>query len=89
MEPSAILKLESLSDVDAAKAAQNSVTIVSSLEDGNNNRAAGARFIGLNALLTLTSTSTLTTAVITVTESRKTVSLGSSLLCLPSGIKLC
>ncbi|XP_057378711.1 uncharacterized protein LOC130700747 [Daphnia carinata] len=89
VEPSAVLQLESLSDVNNAKAAQDSVTIVSSLDDGNNSRAAGARFIGLNALLTLTTTSTLTTATISVTESRKTVTLGSSLLCLPSGIKLC
>ncbi|KAI9563725.1 hypothetical protein GHT06_011189 [Daphnia sinensis] len=89
VEPSAVLQLESLSDVNNAKAAQDSVTIVSSLDDGINNRAAGARFIGLNALLTLTTTSTLTTATISVTESRKTVTLGSGLLCLPSGIKLC
>uniref|UniRef100_A0A0N8E7Z3 Uncharacterized protein n=1 Tax=Daphnia magna TaxID=35525 RepID=A0A0N8E7Z3_9CRUS len=89
VEPSAVLQLESLSGVNTAKAAQDSVTIVSSLDDGNSSRASGARFIGLNALLTLTTTSTLTTATISVTESRKTVTLGTSLLCLPSGIKLC
>nr|CAH0102130.1 unnamed protein product [Daphnia galeata] len=86
VEPSAALTLDSLSD--SARSARDSVTIVSSLED-RSNRRAGARFIGLNALLTLTTTSTLTTATISVTSSRKTVTIGSSLLCLPSGINLC
>lgn len=55
----------------------------------NDNILRANRAFGYTSLFGATTTSTLTTAVFSVTASRKTVTLGSSLLCLPAGFSVC
>lgn len=101
VEPSSVLSLDSLGHSAPVRTVREAVNIVSSKDEGQDqdllaanedqfNRANRA-FALYSGLLAAKTTSTITTATVSVTAIKKTITLnaGASLLCLPSGFSVC
>lgn len=101
MEPSAVLSLGAFEYPESMKRDRIPFDVLSSFDDQQvdewenpindyllYNRDDRA-FNAYNRYLSVTTTSIVTKATITVTSSKKTVNIGSNLICLPSAYSIC